>query len=49
MRAHTHTIFSTDTSTVYEGDHRQELLRDSELEALLEHEETDTRGAIEVN
>jgi len=30
---------------LYEGDHGQELLRDSELEALLEHEETDTRRA----
>jgi len=29
---------------LYEGDHGQELLRDSELEALLEHE-TDTRRA----
>ena len=39
-------FFSTNTSTVYEGD---QLLRDSEFEALLEHGETDTYGAIEDN
>jgi len=34
---------------LYEGDHRPELLGDSELEALLEHRETDTHEAIEDN
>ncbi|KAF8550483.1 hexose transporter [Imleria badia] len=32
---------------LYEGDHRQELLEDSELEVLLEHGETDTHEAME--
>ena len=43
----TFNLFGTNPLTVYEGDHRQELIRDSELEALLEHGETDTYEAIE--
>ena len=41
----------TDTSTVYEGDNRQqqELHGGSELEALLERREPDTHEAIEDN
>lgn len=37
------TRFVTDASTVYEGDHRREVLGGSEREALLEHGERDLR------
>lgn len=44
-----HSLFFTCTPIVYEGDHRREVLRDAEVEPLLEHGETETHDAIEVD